>query len=79
MSNTEPTQDPKRRWVLLGIPLCIFMGLLQFDRALGGNQRSWMYVLEWPFFALFLFYMYWKLQQPQDPYDDSNDPQREIK
>jgi uncharacterized membrane protein len=79
MSNTQPSQEPKRRWVLLGIPLCIFMGLLQFDRALGGNQRSWMYVFEWPFFALFLFYMYWKLQQPQDPYDDSNDPQREIK
>ena len=79
MSNSEPTQEPKRRWVLLGIPLCIFMGLLQFDRALGGNQRSWMYVFEWPFFALFLFYMYWKLQQPQEPYDDSGDPQREIK
>ena len=74
----NPDAEPKRKWLLLGIPLCIAMGLLQFDRALGGNSRSWMYVLEWPFFGLFLFYMYWKLAQPHEPYDDSHDPKREV-
>jgi hypothetical protein len=74
MQNSEPP----RRWMLLGIPLCIAMGVLQLERAISGNSRSWMYVFEWPFFALFLYYMYWKLQQPQEPYDDSHDPKREI-
>ena len=71
--------EPRRRWLLLGIPLCLAMGFIQLERALGGNSRSWMYTFEWPFFALFLYYMYWKLQQPQDPYDDSQDPPREVK
>jgi hypothetical protein len=79
MSEEINSPEPKRKWLLLGIPLCIAMGLVQFDRALGGNSRSWMYVFEWPFFALFLFYMYWKLQQPQEPFDDSKDPPREVK
>jgi len=54
------------------------MAFFELDRALGGNHRSWVYVAEWPFFAVFIIYMYWKLSQPQDEYDDSNDPKREI-
>ncbi len=80
MTEIKPPQepDPKRKWLLLGIPLCIVMGLLEFDRALGGNNRSWLYVFEWPFFGLFVYYMYWKLSQPQEEYDDVDDPRREL-
>ena len=73
-----PDGEPRRKWLLLGIPLCLVMGFIQLERALGGNSRSWMYTFEWPFFALFLYYMYWKLKQPQEPWDGSNDPDREI-
>ena len=73
-----PEQEPKRRWVLLGLPLCGLMGVWEFDRALGGNHLSWVYVVEWPFFGVFIYYMYWKLSQPKEIYDDSDDPQREI-
>ena len=80
MSEIKPPheQDPKRKWLLLGIPLCIVMGLLEFDRAIGGNNRSWLYVFEWPFFGLFVYYMYWKLSQPQEEFDDVDDPRREL-
>jgi hypothetical protein len=76
--NPEPAPDPKRKWLLLGIPLCIVMGFLEFDRAIGGNNRSWLYVFEWPFFGIFVYYMYWKLSQPQEEFDDVDDPRREL-
>ena len=80
MSEIKPGQepDPKRKWLLLGIPLCIVMGFLELDRAIGGNNRSWLYVFEWPFFGLFVYYMYWKLSQPQEEFDDVDDPRREL-
>lgn len=73
-----PDQDPKRKWILLALPFCAAMGLYEFNRALSGNHLSWVYVFEWPFFAVFVLYMYMKLSEPQEPYDDSNDPKREI-
>lgn len=42
--------DPKRKWLLMGIPICVVLGIFQLTRALGGNTRSWAYVIEWPFF-----------------------------
>lgn len=54
------------------------MAFFELDRALGGNHRSWVYVAEWPFFGVFILYMYIKLSQPQEPEDHSNDPKREL-
>jgi hypothetical protein len=70
--------DPKRKWILAGIPICVIMGLLEFNRALSGNHLSWVYVFEWPFFGVFILYMYMKLSEKMEPYDDSDDPKREI-
>ena len=70
--------DPKRKWLIIFIPICLIMGVVELVRAFDGNDRSWLYVFEWPFFGLFIFYMYWKLGQPQEDWDDSNDPKREI-
>ena len=33
----------------------------QVDRALSGNELSWAYVFEWPFFAGYAVYVWWKL------------------
>ena len=54
------------------------MGILELFRAFDGNDRSWLYVFEWPFFGLFIYYMYWKLGQPQEVWDESDDPKREV-
>jgi hypothetical protein len=32
----------------------------QVHRALGGNELSWAYVFEWPFFAGYAVYMWWR-------------------
>ncbi|MGP0030565.1 MAG: hypothetical protein ACLPVF_08670 [Acidimicrobiales bacterium] len=36
--------------------LCVW----QVHRALGGNELSWAYVFEWPFFAGYAVYMWWR-------------------
>jgi hypothetical protein len=33
----------------------------QYESALGGNGLSWAYVFEWPAFAIYTVYMWWKL------------------
>jgi hypothetical protein len=33
----------------------------QYESALGGNGLSWAYVFEWPAFAVYAVYMWWKL------------------
>lgn len=75
---TPPHLDPKRKWILMAIPVCALLGVFEFQRALDGNHRSWVYVFEWPFFGVFILYMYWKLSQPREPFDDSDDPPRMV-
>jgi hypothetical protein len=40
-----------------------FAGLCdwQVRRALSGNQLSWAYVFEWPFFGGYALYMWWRI------------------
>ena len=38
----------------------------QTTRALDGNTLSWMYVFEWPFFAAYAVFMWWKIVHEQD-------------
>jgi hypothetical protein len=44
-----------------GLALCVGAFCIEIIRALGGNTLSWVYVFEWPFFAGFGIYMWWKL------------------
>jgi len=37
-------------------------GLVRADRARAGNQLSWVYVFEWPFFAAFSGRLWWRLR-----------------
>ena len=41
----------------------------QVLRATSGNELSWAYVFEWPLFALYAIYMWWKLVH--EPMDDA--------
>ena len=43
------------------IPGCLALGTWQVLRALGGNSLSWAYVFEWPLFAGYAVYMWWRL------------------
>src|ERR1039458_6599574 len=47
--------------LMVAVPLFITLGLWQLSRALRGNVLSWAYTFEWPFFAAYVTWMWWKL------------------
>jgi DNA-binding transcriptional regulator of glucitol operon len=52
--------------VLLVVAACLALGWWQLERALSGNNLSWAYTFEWPFFAGYALYMWWKLLHERD-------------
>jgi len=49
------------------VPACAALCDWQVHRALSGNSLSWAYVFEWPFFACYGTYMWWRLVHDQMP------------
>lgn len=47
--------------VLVAVPAFCLAGWWQYTVARGGNDLSWVYTVEWPFFAAYGIYMWWKL------------------
>jgi hypothetical protein len=47
--------------VVVVVTSFILLARWQVDRALSGNELSWVYAFEWPFFAGYAIYMWWKL------------------
>ncbi len=45
----------------LFVPACVALTWWQAARALEGNTLSWVYTFEWPIFAAYATYMWWKL------------------
>lgn len=37
--------------------VCLAAGVFELDRALGGNDLSWVYAVEWPLIGAYLVYM----------------------
>ncbi|MGA2528792.1 MAG: hypothetical protein ABSG36_06465 [Acidimicrobiales bacterium] len=50
---------------LIVIPGCLALGWWQLHRALAGNTLSWAYTFEWPFFACYGAYMWWRILHEQ--------------
>jgi hypothetical protein len=46
--------------IIIVVPTFAGLCLWQVHRALDGNQLSWAYVFEWPFFAGYAIYMWWR-------------------
>jgi hypothetical protein len=46
--------------ILIVVPGFMALCIWQLYRALGGNELSWAYVFEWPFFAAYAIYMWWR-------------------
>lgn len=55
--------------LLLGLTLCTVAFIIEIRRALSGNYLAWVYVIEWPVFAVFGTYVWWRLIHRTD--DDS--------
>jgi hypothetical protein len=47
--------------VVVLVPLFCLAGWWQYRVALGGNDLSWVYTVEWPFFAVYAVYIWWRL------------------
>ena len=50
---------------LIVVPGCLALGWWQLQRALSGNALSWAYTFEWPFFACYGVYMWWRILHEQ--------------
>jgi hypothetical protein len=46
--------------IIVIVPTFAALCIWQVHRALGGNDLSWAYVFEWPFFAGYAVYMWWR-------------------
>ena len=46
--------------ILIVVPAFLALCFWQITRALGGNSLSWAYVFEWPIFAGYAVYMWWR-------------------
>jgi hypothetical protein len=57
--------------ILAVVPGFMALCIWQVYRALGGNELSWAYVFEWPFFAAYAVYMWWRFvhEVPDTPAD----------
>jgi len=59
--------------ILLVVPAFMALCVWQLERALSGNTLSWAYVFEWPLFAGYAVYMWWRFvhEVPEAPADAS--------
>jgi hypothetical protein len=53
--------------ILIVVPTFAALCLWQISRALGGNSLSWAYVFEWPLFAAYAIYMWWRFVHEAAP------------
>jgi hypothetical protein len=55
--------------IAIVLPTFTLLFLWQVRRALGGNELSWAYVFEWPFFGGYAIYLWWRLvhEPPDEP------------
>src|ERR1700722_19434076 len=53
--------------ILMWVPAFLALSLWQISRALGGNSLSWAYVFEWPLFAAYAIYMWWRFVHEPAP------------
>jgi hypothetical protein len=45
----------------------VLLGRWQLSRALGGNGLSWAYTFEWPLFAVYAIYVWWRILHDDKP------------
>jgi len=54
--------------IIVIVPSFTALCVWQVNRALDGNNLSWAYVFEWPFFAGYAVYMWWRfVHEVPDP------------
>jgi hypothetical protein len=57
--------------VLVVVPTCLALCIWQVRRVEEGNTLSWAYAFEWPFFAGYAVYLWWRLVHEQPALDQA--------
>ena len=52
--------------VVIFVPTFLALGWWQLHRALNGNGLSWAYTFEWPIFAAYALYLWWRIVHEQE-------------
>src|SRR5579862_9853010 len=66
--------------VVLLTPTFLGLGWWQLHRALSGNELSWAYTFEWPIFAAYGIWLWWRIikdQEGQPREERQSDEQRQ--
>ena len=63
--------------ILILLPLFLVLAHWQLNRALGGNGLSWFYAVEWPLFALYALYVWWRLFREERGVSPRSEPRSE--
>ena len=72
-----PTRRRSQRWrlhaaLVVGLTICLVGFAVELHRGLGGNLPAWVYVAEWPIFAVVGSVMWWRLLHDEE--DDEKEP-----
>jgi hypothetical protein len=60
--------------ILVLLPTFLILARWQLSRALGGNDLSWMYTVEWPLFAVYALYVWWRLVREEHGVIERREP-----
>jgi hypothetical protein len=52
--------------LVLGVAVCLFAGWVELTRARAGHTVAWVYVVEWPMFAVGGIAIWWRLLTEHD-------------
>lgn len=46
--------------MLVGVGICMAAMVIEFNRAVDGHGRAWIYVFQWPLIGAFLVWIWWR-------------------
>ena len=64
--------------VAVVVPSCLALAGWQASRALSGNTLSWAYTFEWPVFAGYALFMWWRLLHEPPPAPEALAPETRL-
>ena len=63
--------------ILVLLPAFLILARWQLSRALGGNSLSWFYTIEWPLFAIYALFVWWRLVREEHGVVTEHQPRSE--